>query len=105
VAFKEVLGSLCGTGLESYDEFLAAVELYRKQEFIPKGLDLRSRQRPWMNAANPDGRLQLPPLQAPSPTLYERLAVAAWPLSILIAEMVILMMFGFLSFERYDARV
>jgi ABC-type transport system involved in multi-copper enzyme maturation permease subunit len=105
VAFKEVLGSLCGTGLESYDEFLTTVERYRQQEFIPKGLDLRSRQKPWLNAANPDDRLQLPPLQAPSPTLSKRLAAAAWPLSILIAEMVILTMLGFLIFERYDVRV
>jgi len=105
VAFKEVLGSICGTGLESYDEFLAAVERYRQQEFIPKGIDLRSRQKPWLNVANPDDRLQLPPLQAPSPTLSERVEAAAWPLSILIAEMVILMMLGFLSFERYDVRV
>jgi len=104
-AFKEVLASLCGTGTESYDEFLAAVERYRQQEFIPKGLDLRSRQKPWTSVGNPDDRLQLPPLQTPSPTLSERLAAAAWPLSILIAEMVILMMFGFFSFERYDARV
>src|SRR6266545_3025763 len=46
VAFKEVLSSLCGTGLESYDEFLVAVERYRQQEFIPKGFDLLSRQKP-----------------------------------------------------------
>ena len=105
VAFKEVLGILCGTGPESYDEFLAAVERYRQQEFIPKGLDLRSSQKPWLKAANPDGRLRLPPLQTPSPTLSERMAAAAWPLSILIAEMIILAMLGILSFERYDVRV
>jgi hypothetical protein len=105
VAFKEVLGSLCGTGLESYDEFLASVERYRQQEFIPKGLDLRSRQKPWLNAAHPNDHLQLPPLQTPSPTLSERLAAAALPLSILVAEMILLMMLGFLSFERYDVRV
>ena len=104
VAFKEVLGSLCGTGPESYEEFLAAVERYRRQEFIPKGLDLRSRQKPWLKAASPGAQLQLSPLQAPSPTLSERLAAGAWPLSILIAEMVILTIFGFLSFERYDVR-
>src|SRR5262245_47727916 len=104
VAFKEVLGSLCGTGLESYDEFLAAVERYRQQEFIPNGFDLLSRQKPWLNAANPDDRIQSRPLQAPSPTLFGRLAEAAWPLSILIAEMVILTMLGALSFGRYDVR-
>jgi ABC-type transport system involved in multi-copper enzyme maturation permease subunit len=103
VAFKEVLGSICGTGRESYDEFLAAVERYRQQEFIPKGLDLRSRQKPWLNVANLDDQLQLRPLQAPSPTLLERLAMAVWPLSILIAEMTILTMLAFLSFELYDA--
>ena len=104
VAFKEVLGSLCGTGLESYDEFLVAVEQCRQQEFIPKGLDLRSRQKPWLNAASPGDRLQLRPLQTPSPTLSKRLAAAAWPLSILIAEMIILLTLGALSFERYDVR-
>ena len=104
VAFKEVLGSLCGTGLESYDEFLAAVELYKQQEFIPKGLDLRSRQKPWLNAANPEAPLQLPPLQAPSPTLSQRLTAAVWPLSILTAEMIILTMLGVFSFERYAVR-
>jgi ABC-2 type transport system permease protein len=104
VAFKEVLGSLCGTGLDSYDEFLVAVERYRQQEFIPKGLDLRSRQKPWLDAAKPDDHLQLRPLQTPSPTLSERLAAAAWPLSILIAEMIILMILGVLRFERYDVR-
>src|SRR5262249_25070772 len=45
-AFKEVLSSLCGTGLESYDDLLVAVERYRQQEFIPKGFDLLSRQKP-----------------------------------------------------------
>jgi ABC-type transport system involved in multi-copper enzyme maturation permease subunit len=104
MAFKEVLGALCGTGLESYDEFLAAVERYRQQKFIPEGFDLLSRQKPWLKASNPDDRLQLPSFQAPSPTLSERLAAAAWPLSILIAEMVILTMLGLLSFERYDVR-
>jgi ABC-2 type transport system permease protein len=103
VAFKEVLGSLCGTGPESYNEFLAAAELYRQQEFIPKGLGLRSRQRPWLKA-NSNDNLQLNPFQSPSPTLSERLAAAAWPLSILIAEMLILMRLGFLSFERHDVR-
>jgi ABC-type transport system involved in multi-copper enzyme maturation permease subunit len=103
-AFKEVLGSLCGTGLESYDEFLVEVERCRLQEFIPKGLDLRSRQKPWLLSASPDDRLQLLSLQTPSPTLSKRLAAAAWPLSILIAEMIILLMLGVLSFERYDVR-
>lgn len=104
VAFTEVLGSLCGTGLESYDEFIAAVERYRQQEFIPKGFDLLSHQKPWLNAADPDDRLQLRSLQAPSRALTGRLAAAAWPLSILIAEMVILTMWGIFSFERYDVR-
>jgi ABC-type transport system involved in multi-copper enzyme maturation permease subunit len=104
VAFKEILGNLCGTGLESYDEFIVAVERYRQQEFIPKGFDLLSHQKPWLNAPDPDSRLQLPPLQAPAPTLSERLAASAWPLSILIAEMISLIMLGALSFERYDAR-
>jgi ABC-type transport system involved in multi-copper enzyme maturation permease subunit len=104
VAFKEVLGSLCGTGLESYDEFLMAVEQYRQQEFIPKSFDLRSRQKPWLNAASPDDRLQLRPLQAPSPALSGRLAAAAWPLLILVAETIVLTTLGVLSFERYDVR-
>jgi hypothetical protein len=104
VAFKEVLGNLCGTGLESYDEFSAAVERYRQQEFIPKGFDLFSRQKPWLNTANSEDHLQLRPLQASPPTLSERLVASARPLSILIAEMVILMIFGVLIFERYDVR-
>jgi ABC-type transport system involved in multi-copper enzyme maturation permease subunit len=102
VAFKEVLGSLCITGLESYDEFLVAVERYRQQEFLPEGFDLLSRQKPWLGAANPDDHLLLRPFQAPSPTLSRRVAAAAWPLSILIVEMIILMTVGFLRFERYD---
>jgi ABC-type transport system involved in multi-copper enzyme maturation permease subunit len=105
VAFKEVLSSLCGTGLESHDEFLVAVERYRQQEFIPKGLDSLSRQKPWLNAADPEDRLQLHALHAPSPTLFGRLAAAAWPLSILIIEMIISMLWGAISFERYDVRV
>ena len=104
-AFREVLGNLCGTGLESYDEFLAAVEQYRELEFIPEGFDLRSRQKPWLNATDPDDRLQLRPLQAPSPALYGRLAAAAWPLSILIAEMIVLIVSSVLIFERCDVRV
>jgi hypothetical protein len=103
-AFKEVLGSLCGTGLESYDEFLAAVEQYRQQEFLPGSFDLLSRQKPWLNAADPDDRLQLRPLQSPSPSLSGRLSAAAWPLAILIAEMIILMALSVLSFERCDVR-
>lgn len=105
VAFKEILSSLCGTGLESYDEFLVAVERYRQQEFIPKEFDSLSRQKPWLNAAGPDDRLQLRALQAPAPTLFGRLAAAAWPLSILVIEMVILVIWGAVSFERYDVRV
>jgi len=104
VAFKVVLGSLCDTGVENYDEFLVAVELYRQQEFLPESFDLLSRQKPWLNAANPDDRLQLRPLQAPSPDLSERQTAAAWPLSILIAEMIILIIVGVLRFERYDVR-
>ena len=104
-AFREVLSSLCGTGLESYDEFLVAVERYRQQEFIPKGLDLLSRQKPWLSAEDSEERLRLSALQAPSPTLFERLSAAVWPLSILIVEMIILLAWGAISFERYDVRV
>lgn len=104
VAFKEVLGSLCDTGLESYDAFLMAVERYGQQEFLPESFDLLSRQKPWLNATNPDDRLQLRPLQSPAPPLSRRLAASAWPLFILISEMIILMMAGVLSFERYDVR-
>jgi ABC-2 type transport system permease protein len=104
VAFNEILGSLCGTGLESYHEFLVAIEGYRQQEFIPKGFDLLSRQKPWLNAANPDDQLHLLPFQSPPLTLSRRLAAAAWPLSTLITEMIILMVLVALSFERYDVR-
>jgi hypothetical protein len=105
VAFKEVLGNICDTGLESYDEFLAAVEQYGKQEFLPRSFDLFSRQKPWLNAANPeDNRVQLPPFQVPTPTLSERMTVAAWPLGILIAEILILTIVCFRGFERYDVR-
>jgi ABC-type transport system involved in multi-copper enzyme maturation permease subunit len=105
LAFKEVLSNLCGTGLESYDELLVAVERYRQQEFIPKGFDSLSRQKPWLNSADPEDRLQLRALHAPSPTLFGRLAAAVWPLSILIIEMIILLAWGAISFERYDVRV
>jgi|SoiMethySBSTD1v2_1073268.scaffolds.fasta_scaffold02169_13 ABC-type transport system involved in multi-copper enzyme maturation permease subunit len=104
VAFKEALGSLCGTGLESYDEFHAAVERYGQQEFLPASFDLLSRQKPWLNAAKPDDRVLLRPLQAPSPTFSERLAAAAWPLGVLIAEIIILLTVGVIGFERYDVR-
>jgi ABC-type transport system involved in multi-copper enzyme maturation permease subunit len=104
MAFKEVLGSLCDTGLASYDEFLVTVERYRQQEFLPESFDLLSRQKPWLNPANPDDRRQLRPLQVPSSALSGRLAAAVWPLSILIAEMIILIMVGILGFERYDVR-
>jgi ABC-2 type transport system permease protein len=104
VAFKEVLGSLCGTGPESYDEFLAAVEQYRQQEFIPKGFDLLSHQKPWLKGANPDDRIQSSPLHA-TPTLSGRLADAAWPLGILIAEICLLIMAAIFSLERYDVRL
>jgi len=104
VAFKETLGSLCGTGLESHDEFLAAVERYGQQEFLPASFDLLSRQKPWLNGAKPDDRVQLRPLQTPPPALSERLAAAAWPLSVLIAEIIILLMVGIIGFERYDVR-
>ena len=103
-AFREVLGNICGTGMESYDEFIEAVEQYRQLEFIPKSFDLRSRQMPWLNAADPDDRLQLRPLQAPSPALSGRLAAAAWPLSILIVEMIVLMVLSVIIFERCDVR-
>lgn len=104
VAFKVILGSLCDTGLESYDEFLVAVERYRQQEFFPASFDLLSRQKPWLNMASQDDRLQLRPLQGPSPALSGRLAAAVWPLSILITEMIILITVGILGFERYDVR-
>ena len=104
VAFKEALGHLCGTGLESYDDLLAAVERYGRQEFLPASLDMLSRQKPWLNAAMPDDRAQLPPFQTPSPALSERLAAAAWPLGVLIAEIIILLMVGVLGFERCDVR-
>ncbi|HEY6402023.1 MAG TPA: DUF3526 domain-containing protein, partial [Blastocatellia bacterium] len=103
-AFKEVLGGVCGTGLESYDEFLVTVERYRRQEFIPEGFDLRSRHKPWLNSSDPDARLQLSPLQTQSPALSARLAAVAWPLSILIAEMIVLITLSALCFERCDAR-
>src|SRR5262245_1929323 len=104
VAFKEVLGNVCGTGLESYDEFLASVERYSQQEFLPASFDLLSRQKSWLGTAKPDGWFQLRPLQVPPSTLYKRLAAAAWPLGILMAEISLLVAVGFFSFERYDVR-
>lgn len=103
-AFKEVLGSLCGTGLESYEEFLVSIEQYKQQEFLPKGFELLSLQKPWLATAAPVDRIQLRPLQEPSPTLYRRLADATWPLSVLIIELSLLMVVGIFSFERYDVR-
>jgi ABC-type transport system involved in multi-copper enzyme maturation permease subunit len=103
-AFKEVLGHLCGTGLESYDQFLASVERYGQQEFLPASFDLLSRQKPWLGESKPDDRIQLRLFQAPSPTLAERLAAALWPLSLLVIEMVFLIAVGMFRFERYDVR-
>jgi ABC-2 type transport system permease protein len=105
VAFREVLGNLCDTGLESYDRFLVTVERYGEQEFLPASFDLLSRQKPWLNAVkSEDDRIQLRPIQVPPPALSRRLAAAAWPLSILITEMLILMIVSILGFERYDVR-
>jgi ABC-type transport system involved in multi-copper enzyme maturation permease subunit len=105
VAFREILGTFCDTGLESYDDFLMAVERYEEQEFLPGSFDLLSRQKPWLNVANQeDDRLQLRPIEVPPPDLFKRLAAAAWPLGILIAELLFLMILGILGFERYDVR-
>jgi ABC-type transport system involved in multi-copper enzyme maturation permease subunit len=103
-SFKEILGSLCGTGLESYDEFLASVESYKQQEFLPAGFDLLSRQKPWLDAPRPDERIKLRPFQVPSPTLTARLMAALWPLGLLVAEMILLTIVCIFSFERYDVR-
>jgi ABC-type transport system involved in multi-copper enzyme maturation permease subunit len=103
-AFNEVLGSICGTGLESYDEFHASVESYRQQEFLPASFDLLSRQKPWLDATRPDERIQLRPFRVPSPSLAERLMAAFWLLGLLVAEMIFLTILCIFSFERYDVR-
>jgi ABC-type transport system involved in multi-copper enzyme maturation permease subunit len=104
VAFKEVLGSLCGTGLDSYDEFLASVERVGEREFLPSSFDLLSRQKPWLDPAKPDSQVYLRPLQTPAITLYRRLTAVAWPLGILIAEVSLLVLISIFSFDRYDVR-
>jgi ABC-type transport system involved in multi-copper enzyme maturation permease subunit len=103
-AFKEALSSLCGTGLESYDEFLATVERYGQQEFLPESFDQLLRQKPWLDASKPDERIHLRPFRVPSPTLAERLIVALWPLGLLVAEMIFLTVVCIFRFERYDVR-
>jgi ABC-type transport system involved in multi-copper enzyme maturation permease subunit len=103
-SFKEILGSLCGTGLESYNEFLDSVESYRQQEFLPAGFDLLSRQKPWLDATRTDERIKLRPFQVPSPTLAKRLIAALWPLGLLVTEMIFLTIVCIFSFERYDVR-
>src|SRR5262245_3857098 len=103
-AFKEVLGSICGTGLESYEEFLASVEQYGQHEFLPVSFDMLSRQKPWRNASKPNEGIQLRPFQVPSPTLAERVMAAVWPLGLLVIETVLLTIVCIFSFERYDVR-
>jgi ABC-type transport system involved in multi-copper enzyme maturation permease subunit len=105
IALKEILGSLCGTGLESYDEFLNSVERFNESEFLPASFDRLSRQKPWLDTVKPGGELQLRPFEAPSPGGYQRLTAAAWPLGVLIAEILSLVVVGGLSFERYDVRL
>jgi ABC-type transport system involved in multi-copper enzyme maturation permease subunit len=103
-AFKEVLGNLCGTGLESYGKFLDSVERYRQQEFLPASFNFLSRQKPWLDAGKPGDPIQLRPFQVPSPTLVERLMAVLWPLGLLIIEMIFLTAVCIFSFERYDVR-
>jgi ABC-type transport system involved in multi-copper enzyme maturation permease subunit len=103
-AYKEVLGDFCDTGLESHDEFLAAVTQYNQQVFLPVSFDLLSRQKPWLGADAPDEPIQLQPFRAPSPSNSQRLAAAAWPLGLLFAELILFLLIGGLSFERYDVR-
>jgi hypothetical protein len=98
------LGSLCNTGLEGYDRFLASVESYRQQEFLPASFNLLSRQKPWLGVAKLDDRIQLRSFQVASPTLAERLMASLWPLGLLIAEAIFLTIVCIFSFERYDVR-
>jgi ABC-type transport system involved in multi-copper enzyme maturation permease subunit len=102
--FKETLGSLCGTGLDSYDRFLAAVIQYSQQEFLPASAESLSRKKPWLGPGPQDRRLSLRPFQTPPHSSSRDLAQAVWPFSRLLLEMLLLLAICVFNFERYDVR-
>ncbi len=103
--FNDSLGIICDTGLESYENFLSAVEQYGQSEFQPASFLHLSQQKPWLRANGADAPFHPRSFQARSVTLSLRLKAIAWPINMLFIEGILLLVIGFFKFERYDLRL
>jgi ABC-type transport system involved in multi-copper enzyme maturation permease subunit len=104
MAYRKILGNLCETGLENYDDFLSSVERYGHDEFLPASVELLSRRQPWRETALPMERLQLSPLQRSSPSLSQRIAEEGGTYSLLLLEIAIFLSIAIYNFNRYEVR-
>ncbi len=103
-AFKQSLGVLCGTGVESYHTFLSTAELYDRDVFIPASFEALAQDKPWTSNKVSAGQFKLPPFEVPTLSSTKRLEAAVVPVCIIISQILLLAMIGLFSFERYDVR-
>jgi len=102
--FKEALGDLCGTGTNQYQAFLASARSYDRQEFTRASFESFARQKPWIKESNGVQEFRIQPFQMRNPSLTERLQRIALPFAYVAIEIGVLLIFGLVSFARYDVR-
>jgi ABC-type transport system involved in multi-copper enzyme maturation permease subunit len=104
-ALDEVLGSVCGTGLQDQDLFISSAVSYHRNSFIPSSFKAQAERKPWLNASpRPGQALEIEPFQSPSRSLGERLKAVAFPIAVLVTEALVLVSIALRRFRHYDLR-
>jgi ABC-type transport system involved in multi-copper enzyme maturation permease subunit len=103
-AFKESIGTICGTGFTDYNAFLDFVDRFDKESFIPAMFDSFSKARPWIKDKGDESPPQFPAAQVPVFTFGERLKGMVLPVSLILLEIVMLIAVSIIKFESYDVR-
>ena len=99
-AFTESMGTLCGTGLEGHNRFLASAERYERDEFLSASFEFMAEEKPWTTGPAAAARFELPPFQMPMPSLSERLKALAMPVAFLLLEIALVLGIRSLRFAR-----
>jgi ABC-2 type transport system permease protein len=103
-AFKESLGTICGTGFTDYNAFLDFVDRFDKEAFIPAMFDSFSKAKPWIKDKVQESPPQLPAAQVPVFTFAERLKALIMPVGLILLQIVLLIAVSLIKFEAYDVR-
>jgi len=105
--YLDAIGIICDTGLDDYYRFIATVEQYDREVFLPASLEYQTRRGPQANKPRniqPPEKLDIIPFKVTITTLSKRVSGIAPHLLLLMLENGALIGLGFWRFSKYDVR-